>query len=309
MRVAPLAGLALGLATTLFCAPLPAEIFRVATFNLENYLDHPTEARPQAKSPEARIKVCESIRALKPDVIALQEIGGVSALLELRAALQAGGLEFPYWEHVAGFDTNTHVAVLSRLPIVGRRPHTNDNFVLDGRRFRVSRGFAEVDIRVNPDFRFTLIAAHLKSRREIPEADQAELRLEEARQLREKVDAVLAARPDANLVVLGDFNDSPNSPSTRAVIGRGRFKLVDTRPAERNGDSGLAARRGWEPRTVTWTHYYGVDDTYSRIDYLLLSPNLARCWRKAETYVLALPNWGLASDHRPLVAAFETETP
>ncbi len=61
-----------------------AAVFRVATYNLENYLDQPTETRPHAKSPEARAKIRESIRAANPDVIALQEIGTTNALEELR---------------------------------------------------------------------------------------------------------------------------------------------------------------------------------------------------------------------------------
>ena len=289
----------------LFCAfALRADTFRVATYNLENYLDQPTESRQRPKSPEARAKIQESILALKPDVIALQEMGSTNALLELRAALKNGGLDFPYWEHVTGFDTNIHVAVLSRFPFTARRPHTRESFLLSGRRFRVSRGFAEVDIKVNPAYSFTLITAHLKSRRAVPEADEAELRLEEAKILRGIIDARLAANPDANLIVLGDFNDTKNSASTKAVIGRGRTRLVDIRPAERNGDNAPSPNPAWQPRNVTWTHYYGVEDSYSRIDYLLVSPGMEREWLKDQTYILTLPNWGVGSDHRPLVAAF-----
>ena len=113
-------------------------------------------------------------------MIALEEMGNTNALLELRASLQADGQDFPYWEHVQGFDTNIHVAVLSKLPIVARRPHTNDFFLLDGRRFQVKRGFAEVDIQAATNFTFTLIAAHLKSRLATPDADEAEERLGEA---------------------------------------------------------------------------------------------------------------------------------
>src|SRR5581483_6730710 len=107
-----------------------AGTFRVATYNVENYLDQPTESRPHPKSTPARAKVREAIRALRPDVLALQEIGSVSALLELRDSLKADGLNLPYWDYVSGFDTNIHVAVLSRLPFVSRRPHTNDTFLL-----------------------------------------------------------------------------------------------------------------------------------------------------------------------------------
>jgi endonuclease/exonuclease/phosphatase family metal-dependent hydrolase len=287
-------------------ALLHAESFRVATYNVENYLDQPTESRPHPKSAAARAKIREGIRALKPDVLALEEMGTTNALLELRDSLKAEGLDLPYWEHVSGSDTNIHVAVLSRLPFAARRPHTNETFLLSGRRFRVSRGFAEVDIKVNSNFSFTFIAAHLKSRRPVPEADEAEMRLEEAKALRKIVDADLAANPRANLIVLGDFNDNPNSASTKEIIGRGRFKLIDTRPAERNGDDAPNENSRYEPRRITWTHHYGVEDSFSRIDYIMLSPGLAKVWVTNETYVLAISNWGVGSDHRPLVATFET---
>jgi endonuclease/exonuclease/phosphatase family metal-dependent hydrolase len=286
-------------------AALHAETFRVAEYNLENYLDQPTETRRFVKSDDAKAKICESIRAMKPDVIALEEMGTTNALLELRASLKAEGLDFPYWEHVSGFDTNIHLTVLSKFPITARRPHTNENFLLDGRRFSASRGFLEVDIQVNTNYSFTLLGAHLKSKRPVPEGDEAELRLQEAKLLREKIDAVLKAKPNANLVVLGDLNNTKDSPSTKAIIGTGKFRLVDTRPAERNGDNAVNPNPRFSPMNVTWTYYYGVEDTYSRIDYILLSPGMAREWVKKETYALALPNWGVGSDHRPIVAAFE----
>ena len=34
---------------------------------------------------------------------------------------------------------------------------------------------------------------------------------------------------------------------------------------------------------------------------------MAREWVTNETYVLTLPNWGVGSDHRPIVATFEAE--
>jgi endonuclease/exonuclease/phosphatase family metal-dependent hydrolase len=283
-----------------------AETFRVASYNVESYLDEPAQTR-SAKPAGAKAKIRGSICALKPDVLALQEMGSTNALLELRDSLKADGLDLPYWELVTGFDTNIHVALLSKFPFTARRPHTDDSFLLSGRRFRISRGFAEVDIQVNTNYSFTLIAAHLKSKRAVAQADEAELRLEEAKLLREKIDASFAANPNVNLVVLGDFNDSKDSPSTKAVIGRGKHKLVDTRPAERNGDNVPSPNPAWEPRNVTWTHYYGKEDTYSRIDYILLSPGMAREWVTNDSYVLTLPNWGVASDHRPIVASFEAQ--
>jgi endonuclease/exonuclease/phosphatase family metal-dependent hydrolase len=283
-----------------------AETVRVATYNLENYLDAPSGTRP-AKSPEGKAKIRQSLCIIKADVVALQEIGGANVLMELRASLKSEGLDYPFWEHVSGWDTNIHVAVLSRFPITARRPHTNDSFLLFGRRFRVSRGFAEVDIKVNDRYSFTLLTAHLKSRRPVPEADEAEMREQEALLLREKIEARLTANPNCNLIVLGDLNDTHDSKSTRAVIGRGKHALIDTRPAERNGDNLPNPNPRYDPRHVTWTYHYGKEDSYQRIDYVLLSRGLAREWNKEETYVLTLANWGIGSDHRPVVAGFFLE--
>lgn len=292
----------------LLALPSFAETFRVVTYNVENYLDQPTETRKEAKSEAAKAQVRANIKALKPDVLAMEEMGQLSALKELQASLKAEGVDLPHLEFVRGWDTNIHVCVLSKFPIVARHSHTNESFLLSGRRFQVSRGFSEVDIQVTPNYTFTLFGAHLKSRRPIPDADEAEMRLEEAKLLREKVDARLAANPSANVLVCGDLNDTYDTAGVKAVVGTGNKKLVDTRPAEKNGDNqpNLTNPR-WFPRNVAWTHYYGKEDTYSRIDYILLSPGMAKEWVKEETYVLTAPNWGIASDHRPIVATFSTD--
>jgi endonuclease/exonuclease/phosphatase family metal-dependent hydrolase len=297
-------------AVTLFLLTIlaSAETFRIAAYNVENYLDKTTETRRNVKSAEAKAKVRETILAMKPDVIALEEMGELSALLELRDSLKAEGLDLPHYEHVRGWDTNIHVALLSRFPIVARRSHTNSSFLLNGRRFHVSRGFSEVDIQVNNQYQFTLIGAHLKSRRPVPAADEAEMRWEESKLLREIVDKRLAANPEANLVVLGDLNDTYDTKGIKEIVGLGRTKLVDTRPAERNGDNQPhPTNPRYSPRNITWTHYYGVEDSYSRIDYLMLSPAMAREWVTNETYIPTIPNWGVGSDHRPVVATFEAE--
>src|SRR5476649_468166 len=288
--------LALFAALLLGSSLFAAETFRVATYNVENYLDQPTETRHVMKSAEAKAKIRESIKAMNPDVIALEEMGTTNALLELRASLKADGLNFPFWEHVSGADTNIHVAVLSKFPIIARHPHTNDAFLLDGRKFHVSRGFAEVEIQAATNFTFTLIAAHLKSRLPSPIADEAEQRLAEAKVLRGIVDGHFKSNPNAKLIVLGDLNDTKDSDSTKSIVGRGKFKLTDTRPAERNGD---------DPASVAWTYYYGVEDTYSRIDYILLSPAMAHDWVTNETYAPTIPNWNVGSDHQPIVATFK----
>jgi endonuclease/exonuclease/phosphatase family metal-dependent hydrolase len=164
----------------------------------------------------------------------------------------------------------------------------------------------EVDLEVSPSYRFTLFTAHLKSKRTIGSADQAEMREQEARTLRRLVENRLATEPKANVLICGDFNDTKDSPALKALLGRsGNRSLVDTRPVERNGDQAASENPRWDPRHVSWTHFYGKEDTYSRIDYILLSTGMAREWRREGSFLPTLPDWGVASDHRPVVCEFE----
>jgi endonuclease/exonuclease/phosphatase family metal-dependent hydrolase len=160
-----------------------------------------------------------------------------------------------------------------------------------------------VDIQVNAQYTFTLFNGHLKSRRPVGFADQADLREQEAIILREKIDARLKARPSANLIVLGDFNDTIDSRVLRTILGRGRSALVDTRPSER-WENDPAHPASGQRRVIAWTYHFAREDTYSRIDYILISPGMAREWERPGSYVLRMPDWGEASDHRPLIASF-----
>jgi len=287
-----------GIAT---CSGL-AEGLRIVTYNLEGYLDTAAGTRP-AKSAESKLAVQRMIAETKPDVLAVQEIGGFAALCSLRDSLKKVGVDLPHTEFVSGYDTNIAVGILSRFPFAARRSHTNESFLLRGRRFRCQRGFGEVDIQPTSTYRFTLFAAHLKSRRPSPREDEAELRLQEALLLREMVDARLQADPKVNLVVVGDFNDTRDSRPVRAIIGKGKGRLLDARPAE--DGSGRSPALGSNARAITWTHYHEAEDSYSRLDYILFSPGMAREYLKQESYVLSRPDWGVASDHRPVVVAIQ----
>lgn len=282
--------------------PPSAPAFRIATFNVENYLVRPAPGR-KPKPESSRAHVARLIVESRADVVALQEVGDNDALRDLQRRLGGMGFPLPHAEIARGHDTNICVAVLSRFPFLHRRQYTNEVFLLDGRRLRSSRAFAEVSFSPTPSHRVILLVAHLKSKRAVGLAAESEMREQEALLLREKADALLRADPDANLVVCGDFNDTPDSPALRALVGRGLMALIDTRPAEPiDGGASPSATK----RSITWTHHFAREDAYTRIDYLLVSRGLAREWRREDTRIHATPDWGLASDHRLLVVGFDS---
>jgi len=285
--------------------PATAAQFTVGTYNLELYLDAPAGTM-RAKPDAAKAKIREALKAMNVDVLAVEEMGSREAFAEFVTSLRADGLEYPHTEYVQAADPQLHLAVLSRFPIIARRSHTNESFLLNGRRGHVLRGFAEVDIQVGGNYQFTLLSAHLKSKRQVGYSDEEDLREQEALLLREKIDAILTTNPNANLIVLGDLNDFRDSRSTREIIGHGKNTLIDTRPAERNGDSHTIANQPGAYRQITWTHFFAKEDTYARIDYILLSRGMAHEWDTSGTYIYTMPNWGIASDHRPLLATFST---
>lgn len=280
--------------------------YSVATYNVENYLIRPTERRSD-KPLASQKKIQETLLAARPDIVALQEMGSKDALESLRQSLSEQGLTYDYWDHTTGYDQDIHLALLSRYPIVRKQPHSKVLYRLDNRPFHVSRGFLEAEIAVTQDYRVTVLVAHLKSKRPVSVADQEEMRLMEALELRRIVEAKLADNPSINLVALGDFNDTKDSRPVRALIAQGKTRLTDLRPAERNGDNLPNPNPRYEPRNVTWTHYYGKEDSYSRIDYILVSSGLRQEWDEAETYIPAIPNWGQGSDHRLVFSSFYAE--
>jgi endonuclease/exonuclease/phosphatase family metal-dependent hydrolase len=196
---------------------------------------------------------------------------------------------------VTGDDPVRHLALLSRFPIIARQPVTTLRYLLDDNEFPVQRGFLDVVVSVTPNYSLRLVGAHLKSRRDVPEADQALMRRNEAHLLRQHVDGLLAAAPGTNLLVYGDFNDTRDQPGVKAIKGlRGSLAALTEIAAE--DDSG-----------ERWTYYYPEADEYSRIDFLLASPALLPEVREPQSFLYSGKDWSKASDHRPVTTVIRAD--
>jgi endonuclease/exonuclease/phosphatase family metal-dependent hydrolase len=273
--------------------PRPAEgEFSVMTFNLNQYalIDRDGTAETlEPKPPEEAAAIIDVIRQVSPDILAVQEMGDPAAWAEFKFSLRQAGLEYGNEEYLRRGKHELNIAVLSRFPIVQNRSHTDDTYTIGPAQFPVMRGIAEVDIQVNPAYRFRLMVAHLKSK-VFHSFGQAEMRRNEARLLGNHVRDSLKENPDINLLVVGDFNDDPSSAPLREIHSYKRALLLhDLRPADPVGDA--------------WTHREN-DDMYHRIDYMLASDGMLPETITSKTYAVRSPLLLRASDHRPIVATF-----
>jgi len=209
----------------------------------------------------------EAIRALKADVLALQEVENVDTLKHFRGDYLGGPSKYPY---VAGIDGNDprliDVVVMSRLPIVAVRSNQHLKTPGNARSELFSRDCLEVTIATPDDGRLLLFVQHFKSMMG-GRKQTRERRVVQAQAVKRIVEERLGPSPgDHPFAILGDFNDylEDGDGTTTAIddlVGWDQVENVVTR----------------RPADDQWTHYYKQGGgEYRQLDYLLLSSSLAQ---------------------------------
>ena len=261
------------------------------TYNVKNYLgrdqaetrEHRTKPKPE-KEIEALIRV---IRDISPDILGVCEMGSPAMFDDFKARLEKAGLGYKDSEYLQANDTDRRLGLISRFPIVQRNSAAQVRFILNGVEHSVKRGFLDVTIQITPAYQLRCVGVHLKSKLPAPDGE-ALIRRNEAMKLREHLDAILKAAPEANLLCYGDFNDTKNSPMFSEVSGvRGTPAHMTALPARDSVND-------------SWTHHWPVADEYSRIDYLFVAPGLWPEVRRETASIHRSADWELASDHRPV---------
>ena len=276
------------------------EATRIASYNLRNYLvmDRLVEGayRPEYPKPEREKRVVrETIRAADPDILLLQEVGGLAYLLELREDLEAEGLSYAGMAIVSDADPERQLAALWKPGLaVEARTHPHIPFAYFGETTSVRRGMLQLtvsDAAGDPVFR--LFNLHLKSKYTDDQRDPQSLerRTREARAIRDVILAIDARDGALPYLICGDLNDGPQSRPLRALLQIGDRALGE--PVECLDDSGLE-----------WTHYYKNGGTYARIDYVLASGLFSERFRVSGS-LFARRDFYQGSDHRMLVFSIE----
>lgn len=259
-----------------------AGTLRVASINSFNYLstnrrtDDGVYKRHWAKPRSEREALRRLVLAVNPDVLAVQEIGGRGLLDQLAQDVEAaGGVAFPHRVVLNGRDTHRRVALLSRLPFreIFRSPEKD----------AMTRGVLGAEVAAPGMRPIRVFTLHLKSKitRDASDPECAAERLAEARRAR----TVLRRLGGNACVLLGDFNDGPESAPVRAFSEDGFLRRLDSRDSE--GSS--------------WTY---SSSKYGRsvFDHIFLSPTLSGEGRVADEALsrVRAPHGGFvrASDHR-----------
>ncbi len=269
---------------------------RFITYNVENWLtmDRSIDNKLLRSRPKPESEKNAVIRILisnNPDVVGLCEIGQASDLAEIQQTLKAAGLNLPHSQYTGGTDAVRHLGLLSRYPITSTAKPAATEYQMNGRTFGINRGILDVTIPARgKSYRF--IGVHLKSKREVDDGDQNEMRIHEAHLLRRHLDAIFQTEPAARLIVYGDFNDTYPSKAVRAIT-------ASPDPLQRMIPIYFKDSHG-----EAWTHHWKNQDIYARIDFVCVSNIMKPDVNYRACHIIDDPLCDQASDHRPLLAAF-----
>ena len=276
------------------------EEFRFVFYNVRNYLRQDRFIKGEMvrnipKPADEKKAVVGTFARLRPAVIGLCEMGDMSDVDDFRDRLKSVGLEYPHVEWVEAADETRHLVLLSQFPIVSRDSQTNLTYSIGELELAHSRGILDATLQVNPSYQVRCVGLHLKSKREVPDVDQALMRRNEAHLARKHIETIFDADPEINLLVFGDFNDTRNEVAVKALSG----KFGSPRY--------LSALKLEDFYGFEWTHHWDFADIYSRIDFILTSRGISREVNRDKSYIYHYTlkddrkAWMKASDHRPLV--------
>lgn len=268
--------------------PLPLKVLNWNVHNLENDKDDsgaPGETIVTTTEYNTHRKAVGAVlNELDADVVLLTEVENKAVLDDLNAT-ELGG------KYVAAslMDGNDYrgvdIGVLSKYPIDSVVSHKDEPFTLKGTAgpdYYFSRDCPEIHIQFNGR-KMVFLGAHFKAKSN----DDPIKRLAEAQRTRAIADGLAKQDPSRAIIILGDFNDTPNSDPYLAVVGSAT-KYTDVTLSIPTGDR--------------WT--YDFQGKLELIDYQIVNPVLAPMVETQSVTIRHSANVDAASDHSPVFVSY-----
>lgn len=278
-----------------------AEI-RVMSYNLCNYFVKGDRLSP-IKSDFSKEALIQTIKAGNPDILIAIEVGKENSSADLIKRLNDAGLVYEFVKDTKGEDDSRHIVIFSRFQPKEIHERKDLKYKIKVKNsdsydeISTQRALVHLSFEFENNYRLHVVGAHLKARVFHPRYNQTDMRRYEARLLRYLVNEILEKEKDANILVMGDLNDTYDSEPIRFLRQdkkKTQQRLYDLRP----GDN----------RDLYWTHWWNQNDSYSRIDYAFASYALLPEIDLQKSCIVHLPEyWMFASDHRPLLITINTE--
>ncbi len=211
----------------------------VATYNVKNLFmqrDITDAGRQRPKSERSLAALAESVERMDADVIALQELSSKETLEADLLSRRGLAEKYPHIAYVKSHDPRgINVGVISKYPINEVVSHKDEKFPLvDGSgQTSFSRDLLRVDINTDddPDTELSVYTTHSKSRRpsDPGKINSDTQRISEGTAIRNIVEREMKEFPERLFVVTGDFNDSHNDASVKAILEpKGKERWVDS---------------------------------------------------------------------------------
>jgi len=263
----------------------------VGTWNVHNLIDETINSSVPFEDVDPsykthRANVAKVIDSFNPEIFILQEVESQGVLDALNANLAK-----PY-AHTKLIDGNDprgiDVAMLSRVPPDKVLSHRTEKFLKAGTSsptYSYARDCLEMHFTINGRH-VVMLGVHFKSK----DSDDPDKRLAEAQHTRVIANGILKADPNALLLVLGDFNDGPNTPPLDALQD-GSPPLLDVADAV--------------PTNDRWTYKYG--GKVFLIDHQLANPLLHDRLDPSSVKIPHTKSVTTASDHALLVATYDLQ--
>ncbi|MGH9602263.1 MAG: endonuclease/exonuclease/phosphatase family protein [Terriglobales bacterium] len=187
------------------------------------------------------------------DVLALQEVENLEALIQFNRKYLKNA--YPYMMVVDGNDPRQiDVGVLSRFDLRGVRTHRFEPVPSPPNQRIFSRDCLEVELELPGNSSLTVLVNHFKSKI----GGGAEKRKRQATRVSKILEERFGKQLKGNFVVAGDLNAGNSEAELRPIL-QSLENVVERLP-----------------KADQWTHYYKKTKAAEQLDYLLLSPALAK---------------------------------